>query len=185
VKLWDLERAVEILSIPDPQIPPAGPMVQYAGEQLTLEEITTAYEGRAGERQDWTPALMNVLRSIRSFPVMSLQGARVTCSPDHFDLQMPALFTQHLPDISWDSRSSINKGAYGLVEKYHLLDGAYVAPADAATHQAMVIELCGQVSGLDGSLEHRQPFPDTVVVTITHAHWSNVSGLGIGAGFYM
>lgn len=74
---------------------------------------------------------------------------------------------------------------YSLVEKYHLLNAAYVAPGDESTRQSMVIELGGRVSGLDGALEHRSTFPDMVAVEITHAHWSNVSGLGIGVGFYM
>jgi hypothetical protein len=160
-------------------------MVPYLGHQLTLEEITRFYEGRQGSRINLTPSLLRVLRSIRSFPVRPLQGIQVICSPNEFDLQVPSLYAEHLPTFNWDSRLNRKDEFSGLVEKYHLLDVAYVASSDTATNQTMMLELGGVVSALDGPLEFRQPFPETVVVTITHPHWANVSGLGIGVGFYM
>jgi hypothetical protein len=184
VDLWNLERAAEMLFLEDPSIPPGGPMVPHLGRQLTLEEITNAYESRESERVDWTPDLRRVVRSIRSFPISVLRGIRVICSPDEFDGEVPSIFAAHLGDAGIKS-SFKRTSMYSLVQKYHLLDAAYVAPMDEATRQSMVIELGGRVSGMDGPLEHGSTFPDTVAVEITHAHWSNVSGLGIGVGFYM
>jgi hypothetical protein len=184
MKLLELEWAEARLSIEDPQAPPGGPMVPYLGQQLALEEITRYYEGRQGIPLDLTNSLLRVLRSIRSFPVIPLQGVQVICRPDDFDLQIPSLYAEHLPSVNWFPSFNQKDGFTGLIEKYHLLDVAYVGAFDAATKQTMMLELGGRVSGLDGALEHRQTFPETVVVTITHAHWANVSGLGIGVGFY-
>jgi len=183
MKLLELEWAEAKLSVADPQVAPGGPMVAYLGKQLTLEEITRFYEGRGGEPIDMTPSLQRVLRSIRSFPVLPLQGVQVVCSPDDFDLEVPSLHANHLPTVVWNSIFNRKDEFSGLVEKYHLLDVAFVAPWDTGTEQTMMLELGGQVSGPDGPLEFHQPIPETVVVTITHAHWANVSGLGIGVGF--
>jgi hypothetical protein len=184
VDLWNLKRAVQMLFLEDPSIPPGGPMVPYVGRQLSLEEITYAYESQESERVDWSPDLRLVVRSIRSFPISVLRGIRVICSPDEFDSEVPSIFAAHLGEAG--AKASFKRTSmYSLVEKYHLLDAAYVAPADETTRQSMVIELGGRVSGIDGPLEHGSSFPDTVAVEITCAHWSNVSGLGIGVGFYM
>ncbi len=173
-----------MLLLEDLSIPPSGPMVPHLGMQLTLEEITNAYESREGEHVDWTPDLRLVVRSIRSFPISVLRGIRVICSPDEFDSEVPSIFAAHLGEAG--AKSSFKRTSmYSLVEKYHLLDAAYVGPMDETTDQSMVIEVGGRVSGPEGPLEHGSSFPHTVAVEITHAHWSNVSGLGIGVGFYM
>ena len=160
-------------------------MVPYLGGQLTFEEVKRYYEGRQGYPPAWTPSLLRIVRSVRSFPVLPLTDVRVVCRPDEFDLQIPSLYAGHLPSVAWGSSFNQRERYSGLVEKYHILDVAYIAARDEATNQNMMLELGGRVSGLDGSLEHGQPFPETVVVTITHAHWANVSGLGVGVGFYM
>ena len=186
MQLWDLERAVRMLRIDDPRVLPAGPMVTYVGAQLTLDEITKAYGALKDGLEIADPA---VLLSIRSFPVLPLVGVEVVCSPIEFDAQVKVLFSRYLPDLPaspvlGNRVGPIWRRPTGLVEKYHLLDGAYVAPPDDATQQTMVIELGGHVSGSEGRLERGAPFPEIVVVTITHAHWANVAGLGIAVGFY-
>jgi hypothetical protein len=184
VDLWNLEQAAKMLYLEETSISPGGPMVPHLGEQLTLDEVTFAYESRQGEPVDWTPDLRLVVRSIRIFPIPALREIRVVCSPDEFDREVPSVFAALLGEAG--AKFSFKRTSWhSLVEKYHLLDAAYVAPMDDATRQFVVIELGGRVSGLDGPLEHGSPFPDTVAVEITHAHWSNVSGLGIGVGFYM
>lgn len=116
--------------------------------------------------------------------MVSLRGQIVECKPEEFDDLVPGLFADRL-GISPGPFVGRRSDGQGLIEKYHILDGAYVAPPDGATGQTMVIELGGTVSGPDGSLEHGSSFPGKIVVTITNAHWSNVSGLGVGVGFYM
>jgi len=102
----------------------------------------------------------------------------------------------------------------GLIQKGHILDGHWSAPDDEATRQFMELELGGsvrnisgpshadtlRVRGPDGQMhpataeelerfgpasEVLDPFTPTVRVTIKSAHWTNLSGLRVGVGFYM
>jgi hypothetical protein len=109
----------------------------------------------------------------------------VTCEPDRFCDEIRSVLSARLPGTTWPEWHFQGLGREGLIEKYHLLDGAYTAPVDAATKQPMVIELGGEVSGSDAPLNHGDPFPERITVRITHAHWANVAGLGVGVGFYM
>jgi hypothetical protein len=177
----ELKRVASMLGIEDPHIPPAGPMAPFIGPQLTEREIADAYEVRT-DGLDELPAA--VLRSIRSFPVGPLVGVAVTCRADDFSARLRDVLVDRLPGTTWPESHFDRPGRRGLVERYQLLDGAYTAPFDAATRQAMVIELGGRVSGADRPLNHGEPFPDRITVTISHAHWCNVSGLGVGVGFY-
>lgn len=182
LKLLELELADEVLDIEDARIAPAGPMLPFLGPQLSEAEIAAAY----GARNDGVKELMpRVLRAIRSFSVPPLIGSEITCEPARFCALLRALLEERLPGTTWPERF-VADPRHGLVEKYHLLDGAFVAPMDEATRQRMVLELGGRVSGLDGRpLDDGEPFTGRITVTIEHAHWANVSGLAVGTGFYM
>jgi hypothetical protein len=179
VKLRELARAAAILDIDDPRIAPGGPIAPFVGPQLGERQVAEAYAARVDGVDELPPS---VLRSIRSFPVPALAGERLTCERDRFTEALNATLARRLPGIQWPAPHLPDDG---LVEKYHLLDGAYPAPADPATGQAMLIELGGGVAAPDGPLGDGEPLPRTIVVTIDHAHWCNVSGLGVGVGFYM
>jgi hypothetical protein len=183
VNLSELERAAEILGAEDPRIAPAGEMMNFVGPQLSEELIEQAYARRNDD--DTVRLAPRVRRSIRSFPVMALRGVEVRCEPRQFGPRLRDQLTERLPGTSWSKWPFERSPEQGLVEKYHILDGTYPAPMDNATKQSMVIELGGDVEGLDGPLDYGDPFPDQVIVKITHAHWANVSGLAIGVGFYM
>jgi hypothetical protein len=182
VRVQDLQRAAQLLGLEYATVAPAGPMGPFLGPQLSEDELRAAYEARTDGLEQLRP---DVLRSIRSFPVSALVGAELECEPDMFGDRLRALLAERLPGTDWPQSWFAGRGRDGLVERYHLLDTAFPAPADAATGQPMVLELGGGVAAVAGTLADGEPFPARVLVTVSHAHWCNVSGLGIGVGFYM
>lgn len=109
---------------------------------MTLEEIIGAYQARQFNPEELTSPVMRVLRCVRVFPIPLLEGVQVVCSPEEFDLHVPELCAKYLPSVSWGSGVSREKFS-GLVEKYHLLDVAYIAPRDTTTGQNMMLEPWG------------------------------------------
>jgi hypothetical protein len=180
VDVYDLKRASDMLGIEDPRIAPGGPMARYVGDQLTESEVLSALNGSWADLLELAPV---ELRSIRSFPIPSLRGVRLTCRPDEFNSRILQTLRMCLPGTTWPSYG--DRGTRGLVEKYMLLDGSYQAPSDPVTGQDMVIELYGRLLGQDGSSVPRGRFPELISVTIEEAHWANVSGLSVGVPFYM
>ena len=227
--LVDLERAQNVFGIGDPHVAPAGTMAQFVGPQLPPEEL--ARWSDAKERDPLDPV---VLRCIRSFPVPCLLGPTITCPPSEFGPRLREVLVEWLPGTEWQERHFLPHpnapvghfsrcaacghpidNRNGLVEKYHILDGGWVAPADAATGQTMVLELGGHVANIDGTpaIERRiklraddggvrdptpaeraemeprwalqDPFTPVVEVTVRSAHWTNVAGVRVGVGFYM
>jgi hypothetical protein len=144
-------------------------------------EIAEAYAAGTDGLGELAPI---VLRSIRSFPVAALAGAELTCEPGQFGARLRRVLIDRLPSTTWPQQYFDQVRRVGLIEKYHLLDGSYVAPPDAATGQPMVLELGGRVAAGDRLSSHGECFPHMITVTITNAHWANVSGLGVGVGFY-
>lgn len=182
MRVWELERAADLLATGDPRIEPGGPMAPFLGPQLSQQAIAQAYEARHDGTSQLSPA---VIRAIRVFPVPCLANASVRCGPAQFCAAVRSLLVARLQGTSWPERWFAGLSSEGLIEKYQLVDASYPAPMDPATNQRMVIELGGRIAGDDGPLAPGDPLPERVAVTISQAHWSNVSGLGLGVGFYL
>jgi hypothetical protein len=182
----------------DPRIAPDGPMAPFLGPQLTEREVSDAHARHVDGLSELSP---DVLRCIRSFPVLPLVGVEVQCEADGFGDRITEVLTECLPGTRWrgpgfferveaealrreDARDEALR-RQGIIEKYRVLDAVYPAPMDTATGQTMVIELAGEITGAAGEVDYGTPLPKSITVRVTHAHWANVSGIGAGVGIYL
>jgi hypothetical protein len=180
VYLDELLQAHRILNDPADGRPPAGPMASYAATRLTGGELRAARE----QMTDGLESLPDdVVACTRAFPIPALEGATFTCAPDQFEDRLEALLVERLPPTTWHISSRRHAG--GLVEKYGLLDGTYVAPPDDAVGQTMMLDLAGTATTPGTAWTHGMRFAELVEITIEHATWTNVGRLGVGSEFYL